>query len=195
MLLPRGRKWFKHLNLIKLLPVGSTFIYIKLLIPFNTLFLYFFVDLPNHIKLVRGNGNNNHSSSSISSRSGTSLTPLLVGSNSAVQRVFSSFGASPVSPSSLSLFFRPHFPTSKLPTTSTSSATYGKANEPEEVYSTKLISAMALSENMSLRPEDFLLVSDSWKQDWQRGVQVPASDSLLNPVYRYLTWTFSLIIA
>lgn len=32
---------------------------------------------------------------------------------------------------------------------------------------------MKLPDHESLQPEDYHLISDPWRQDWERGVQVP----------------------
>ena len=37
-----------------------------------------------------------------------------------------------------------------------------------------LISAMRLPDNEPLAEDDYLVVADTWKQEWEKGVQVPA---------------------
>ena len=43
----------------------------------------------------------------------------------------------------------------------------------ETLFRKDLISAMKLPDNEPLTEEDFWLVTDPWKQDWEQGVQVP----------------------
>ena len=35
---------------------------------------------------------------------------------------------------------------------------------------------MKLPDSESLAPEDYLLIADSWRQEWERGVQVPVNE-------------------
>ncbi|CAB3248461.1 unnamed protein product [Arctia plantaginis] len=45
-----------------------------------------------------------------------------------------------------------------------------------------LISAMKLPDNEPLTPSSYWIITDTWKQDWERGVQVPVNpDSLPAP--------------
>ena len=45
-----------------------------------------------------------------------------------------------------------------------------------------LISAMKLPDNEPLTADDYLVVTDTWKQEWERGVQVPVKpESLPEP--------------
>lgn len=45
-----------------------------------------------------------------------------------------------------------------------------------------LISAMKLPDSEPLTPSEYWVITDTWKQDWERGVQVPVNpDSLPAP--------------
>ncbi|MFT7799389.1 protein Jade-3-like isoform X1 [Arapaima gigas] len=46
--------------------------------------------------------------------------------------------------------------------------------KPAEVFRKDLISAMKLPDSHHIPPEDYYLLSDTWKQEWEKGVQVPA---------------------
>lgn len=49
-------------------------------------------------------------------------------------------------------------------------------------YRKDLISAMKLPDNEPLTPSEYWVITDPWKQDWERGVQVPVNpDSLPAP--------------
>jgi hypothetical protein len=43
----------------------------------------------------------------------------------------------------------------------------------ETLFRKDLISAMKLPDNEPLTEEDYWLVTDTWKQEWEQGVQVP----------------------
>lgn len=44
------------------------------------------------------------------------------------------------------------------------------------------ISMMKLADSEPLTPSDYWIITDTWKQDWERGVQVPVNpDSLPAP--------------
>ncbi|XP_023269064.1 protein Jade-3 [Seriola lalandi dorsalis] len=47
--------------------------------------------------------------------------------------------------------------------------------KPAEVFRKDLISAMKLPDSHHVSPEDYYLLADTWKQEWEKGVQVPAS--------------------
>ncbi|XP_013787364.1 protein Jade-3-like isoform X2 [Limulus polyphemus] len=60
-------------------------------------------------------------------------------------------------------------------------------NKPAELFRKDLISAMKLSDSDQLFPEDFWFISDPWKQEWEKGVQVPVNpDSLPETSVRVL---------
>ncbi|KAJ0032129.1 hypothetical protein NQD34_002210 [Periophthalmus magnuspinnatus] len=57
--------------------------------------------------------------------------------------------------------------------------------KPAEVFRKDLISAMKLPDSHHINPEDFYLLADSWKQEWEKGVQVLASpDTIPQPSVR-----------
>lgn len=47
--------------------------------------------------------------------------------------------------------------------------------KPAEVFRKDLISAMKLPDTHHVCPEDYYLLADTWRQEWEKGVQVPAS--------------------
>lgn len=60
-----------------------------------------------------------------------------------------------------------------------------RTNKPAELFRKDLISAMKLADSEPLEPEEYWLISDSWKQEWERGVQVPVNpDHLPAPLVR-----------
>ncbi|XP_042314001.1 protein Jade-3 isoform X2 [Sceloporus undulatus] len=62
------------------------------------------------------------------------------------------------------------------------------ANEqkkPAEVFRKDLISAMKLPDSHHINPDEYYLFTDTWKQEWEKGVQVPASpDTIPQPSLR-----------
>lgn len=53
---------------------------------------------------------------------------------------------------------------------------------PAELFRKDLISAMKLPDSEPLAANEYWIISDQWKQEWERGVQVPVSpDSLPEP--------------
>uniref|UniRef100_A0A8C7LKB4 Jade family PHD finger 3 n=1 Tax=Oncorhynchus mykiss TaxID=8022 RepID=A0A8C7LKB4_ONCMY len=46
--------------------------------------------------------------------------------------------------------------------------------KPAEVFRKDLISAMKLPDSHHVSPEDYYLLGDTWRQEWEKGVQVPA---------------------
>ncbi|CAH1647426.1 unnamed protein product [Spodoptera littoralis] len=53
---------------------------------------------------------------------------------------------------------------------------------PAELFRKDLISAMKLPDNEPLTQSSYWVITDTWKQDWERGVQVPVNpDSLPAP--------------
>ncbi|XP_026683470.1 protein Jade-1-like [Diaphorina citri] len=53
---------------------------------------------------------------------------------------------------------------------------------PAELFRKDLISAMKLPDSEPLKSDEFWVISDQWKQEWERGVQVPVNpDSLPGP--------------
>lgn len=63
-----------------------------------------------------------------------------------------------------------------------------------QVFRKDLISAMKLSDSQHINPDSYYLFTDTWKEEWEKGVQVPASpDSVPQPSVRYLyVFTFGL---
>ncbi|XP_018584989.1 protein Jade-3-like isoform X2 [Scleropages formosus] len=57
--------------------------------------------------------------------------------------------------------------------------------KPAEVFRKDLISAMKLPDSHHIPPEDYYLLMDTWKQEWEKGVQVPAyPDGIPQPSVR-----------
>uniref|UniRef100_A0A667YKF1 Jade family PHD finger 3 n=1 Tax=Myripristis murdjan TaxID=586833 RepID=A0A667YKF1_9TELE len=60
--------------------------------------------------------------------------------------------------------------------------------KPAEVFRKDLISAMKLPDSHHVSPEDYYLLADTWRQEWEKGVQVPASpDTIPEPSVRIIT--------
>ncbi|CAN8006366.1 unnamed protein product [Ixodes hexagonus] len=60
-------------------------------------------------------------------------------------------------------------------------------NKPAELFRKDLISAMKLADSEPLEAEAYWPILDSWKQEWERGVQVPVNpDHLPQPLVRVL---------
>ena len=52
-----------------------------------------------------------------------------------------------------------------------------------ELFRKDLISAMKLPDSEPLSPNEYWVITDQWKQEWEKGVQVPVNpDSLPEPV-------------
>ncbi|XP_053701887.1 protein Jade-1 isoform X1 [Synchiropus splendidus] len=63
----------------------------------------------------------------------------------------------------------------------------GTGQKPSEVFRTDLITAMKIHDSCQLNPEDFCVLADPWRQEWEKGVQVPVSpQSIPQPVARVL---------
>lgn len=55
-----------------------------------------------------------------------------------------------------------------------------------QVFRKDLISAMKLPDSHHVNPDEYYLFADTWKQEWEKGVQVPASpDTIPQPSLRY----------
>ncbi|XP_028250602.1 protein Jade-1 isoform X2 [Parambassis ranga] len=68
-----------------------------------------------------------------------------------------------------------------------SQARRGTGQKPSEVFRTDLITAMKLHDSYQLNPEDYYILADQWRQEWEKGVQVPVSpQSIPQPVARVL---------
>lgn len=44
-----------------------------------------------------------------------------------------------------------------------------------QLFRKDLISAMKLADSDTLQDEEFFIISDPWRQEWERGVQVPVN--------------------
>lgn len=54
-----------------------------------------------------------------------------------------------------------------------------------KVFRTDFITAMKLPDSAQLGPDDFYVLSDPWRQEWEKGVQVPANlEAIPEPVVR-----------
>ncbi|XP_056419391.1 protein Jade-1 isoform X2 [Hyla sarda] len=51
--------------------------------------------------------------------------------------------------------------------------------KPSEVFRTDLITAMKLHDSYQLNPEDYYVLADPWRQDWEKGVQVPVNPEFI----------------
>uniref|UniRef100_A0A8C8ZRW8 Jade family PHD finger 3 n=1 Tax=Prolemur simus TaxID=1328070 RepID=A0A8C8ZRW8_PROSS len=59
--------------------------------------------------------------------------------------------------------------------------------KPAEVFRKDLISAMKIPDSHHINPDSYYLFTDTWKEEWEKGVQVPASpDSLPQPSVRII---------
>lgn len=58
----------------------------------------------------------------------------------------------------------------------------GSSHKPAELFRKDLISAMKLPDSEPLAQEDYFLIADPWRQEWERGVQVPVNESALRAV-------------
>ncbi|KAK3100521.1 hypothetical protein FSP39_021267 [Pinctada imbricata] len=52
-------------------------------------------------------------------------------------------------------------------------------NKPAELFRKDLISAMKLADSEQLNAENYLLISDPWRQEWEKGVQVPVNEKAI----------------
>uniref|UniRef100_A0A8C0A988 Jade family PHD finger 3 n=1 Tax=Bos mutus grunniens TaxID=30521 RepID=A0A8C0A988_BOSMU len=58
--------------------------------------------------------------------------------------------------------------------------------KPAEVFRKDLISAMKIPDSHHINPDNYYLFTDTWKEEWEKGVQVPANpDTLPQPSVRY----------
>ncbi|XP_075471459.1 protein Jade-1 isoform X2 [Ascaphus truei] len=71
-----------------------------------------------------------------------------------------------------------------------SKSRHGKSSRHEdqkhsEVFRTDLITAMKVHDSYQLNPEEYYVLADSWRQDWEKGVQVPVNpEAIPEPVAR-----------
>lgn len=54
-----------------------------------------------------------------------------------------------------------------------------------QVFRTDLITAMKLHDSYQLNPDEYYVLADPWRQEWEKGVQVPVSPGTIpQPVAR-----------
>ncbi|XP_012413393.2 E3 ubiquitin-protein ligase Jade-2 isoform X2 [Trichechus manatus latirostris] len=76
---------------------------------------------------------------------------------------------------------------SKLPSSTKSGWTRQNEKKPSEVFRTDLITAMKIPDSYQLSPDDYYILADPWRQEWEKGVQVPAgAEAIPEPVVRIL---------
>ncbi|XP_053935366.1 E3 ubiquitin-protein ligase Jade-2 isoform X2 [Cuculus canorus] len=62
-----------------------------------------------------------------------------------------------------------------------------KEKKPSEVFRTDLITAMKIPDSFQLSPDEYYILADPWRQEWEKGVQVPASaEAIPEPVVRII---------
>ncbi|XP_072846243.2 E3 ubiquitin-protein ligase Jade-2 isoform X3 [Pogona vitticeps] len=62
-----------------------------------------------------------------------------------------------------------------------------KEKKPSEVFRTDLITAMKIPDSYQLTPDEYYILADSWRQEWEKGVQVPANvEAIPEPVVRII---------
>lgn len=76
---------------------------------------------------------------------------------------------------------------SKLPSSTKSGWPRQNEKKPSEVFRTDLITAMKIPDSYQLSPDDYYILADPWRQEWEKGVQVPAgAEAIPEPVVRLL---------
>jgi len=64
---------------------------------------------------------------------------------------------------------------------------FGYRKKPAELFRKDLISAMKMADSEQLNESDYITITDHWKEEWEKGVQVPVNpDSLPSASYRLL---------
>lgn len=64
---------------------------------------------------------------------------------------------------------------------------FGYRKKPAELFRKDLISAMKMADSEQLNDTDYILITDHWKEEWEKGVQVPVNpDSLPSASFRLL---------
>ncbi|XP_060621267.2 E3 ubiquitin-protein ligase Jade-2 isoform X1 [Anolis sagrei] len=59
--------------------------------------------------------------------------------------------------------------------------------KPSEVFRTDLITAMKIPDSYQLSPDEYYILADPWRQEWEKGVQVPANiEAIPEPIVRIL---------
>ncbi|XP_060096434.1 E3 ubiquitin-protein ligase Jade-2 isoform X1 [Heteronotia binoei] len=75
---------------------------------------------------------------------------------------------------------------SKIPNTK-SGWSRQKEKKPSEVFRTDLITAMKIPDSYQLSPDEYYILADPWRQEWEKGVQVPANtETIPEPVVRII---------
>ncbi|XP_048343818.1 E3 ubiquitin-protein ligase Jade-2 isoform X2 [Sphaerodactylus townsendi] len=75
---------------------------------------------------------------------------------------------------------------SKIPNTK-SGWSRQKEKKPSEVFRTDLITAMKIPDSYQLSPDEYYILADPWRQEWEKGVQVPANtETIPQPVVRII---------
>ncbi|KAM6468717.1 E3 ubiquitin-protein ligase Jade-2 isoform 1-T1 [Liasis olivaceus] len=75
---------------------------------------------------------------------------------------------------------------SKIPNTK-SGWSRQKEKKPSEVFRTDLITAMKIPDSFQLSPDEYYILADPWRQEWEKGVQVPANtETIPEPVVRII---------
>uniref|UniRef100_A0A8D0U3G3 Protein Jade-1 n=1 Tax=Sus scrofa TaxID=9823 RepID=A0A8D0U3G3_PIG len=65
---------------------------------------------------------------------------------------------------------------------------------PFQVFRTDLITAMKLHDSYQLNPDEYYVLADPWRQEWEKGVQVPVSPGTIpQPVARVVSEEKSLM--
>ncbi|XP_061441016.1 protein Jade-1 isoform X1 [Rhineura floridana] len=63
-----------------------------------------------------------------------------------------------------------------------------------QVFRTDLITAMKLPDSYQLNPDEYYVLADPWRQEWEKGVQVPVSPGTIpEPVARIVSETKAVI--
>ncbi|XP_059126483.1 E3 ubiquitin-protein ligase Jade-2 isoform X2 [Peromyscus eremicus] len=76
---------------------------------------------------------------------------------------------------------------SKLPSSTKPGWPRQNEKKPSEVFRTDLITAMKIPDSYQLSPDDYYILADPWRQEWEKGVQVPAgAEAIPEPVVRLL---------
>lgn len=58
-----------------------------------------------------------------------------------------------------------------------------KQEKHAELFRKDLISAMKMADSENLQPDDYFRIADSWKGEWERGVQVPVNPNAFLPIF------------
>lgn len=56
---------------------------------------------------------------------------------------------------------------------------FGYRKKPAELFRKDLISAMKMADSEQLNDTDYILINDHWKEEWEKGVQVPVNPDAL----------------